>query len=42
MPDRPEVDRLPPPHKEVFGLWRERSQDTLEMEETLRLEWSQR
>jgi hypothetical protein len=38
MPDRPEVDRLPPPHEEVFGLWCDRSQDALEMEESLRQE----
>jgi hypothetical protein len=32
---------VPPPHEDVFGLWRDRSQDALEMEESSRQEWSQ-
>jgi hypothetical protein len=36
-----DASAVPPPHEEVFGLWRDRSQDALEMEESLRQEWSQ-
>ncbi len=42
MTARLHASAVPPPHEEVFGLWRDRSQDALEMEESLRQEWSQR
>ena len=42
MTARLHASAVPPPHEEVFGLWRDRLQDALEMEETLRQEWSQR
>jgi len=31
--------RLPPPHDEAFGLWRDRGVDGLEYQERLRREW---
>jgi hypothetical protein len=29
------------PHEEAFGLWRDRSQDVLEIQESLRQDWRQ-
>lgn len=31
-----------PSHAEVFGLWRDRPEDALELQEALRQEWSAR
>ena len=41
MTTRLHASAVLPPHEDVFGLWRDRSQDALEMEESLRQEWSQ-
>lgn len=31
-----------PGHRAVFGLWRDRPEDALDMQEALRAEWSER
>ena len=41
MTSRLHASAVPPPQEDGFGLWRDRSQDALEMEESFRQEWSQ-